>query len=95
MFLERMGRYIQITGKLICWKASRLEHNQRDHYAMGNPERGRPRLGRPPAPKEEVRSNRIVTFLTDQQLAKLRELAERDRTSLSRACYRVLRRHLD
>lgn len=55
----------------------------------------RPRLGRPPSPKDQVRDNRIVTFLTDRQLEKLRQLAERDGTSLSRACYQVLRQHLD
>lgn len=53
------------------------------------------RLGRPPSPREKVRRNRIVTFLTDQQLTKLQELAERDGTSLSLACFDVLKQHLD
>ena len=29
---------------------------------------GRPQRGRPPTPRETVRRNRIVTFLTDRQL---------------------------
>ena len=53
------------------------------------------RLGRPPSPRKTVRSNRIVTFLTDRQMAKLQELAERDGMSLSRVCYSMLKRHLD
>jgi len=62
---------------------------------VSTPKTNHAQLGRPPSPREKVRRNRIVTFLTDRQLKKLQQLAERDGTSLSWACYGVLKEHLD
>jgi len=69
------------------------------HFATGiifmvtnNP--GRPQRGRPPAPRETVRRNRIVTFLTDGRLENLKRLADRNETTLSQACHQLLKKEL-
>jgi len=51
-----------------------------------------PRLGRPPIPKELARSNRVVTFVTDTELAELTRSAERKGQSLSAHVHEVLRK---
>ena len=51
-------------------------------------------MGRPPAPPETVRKNRIVTFVTDEEFEKLERLAERSDQSLSAAVYELLARAL-
>jgi hypothetical protein len=48
------------------------------------------RLGRPPLSPQEVRSNRVVTFVTDAQLNELRNLARQTGTSMSGACFLIL-----
>ena len=50
----------------------------------------RKRLGRPPSPPDEVRGNRVVTFVTDEEFAELRARAEQARTSLSRHLHELL-----
>ncbi len=52
--------------------------------------RGRPRMGRPPLNPEEVRSNRIVTFVTNSEMAKLERKADQERVSLSSVAYQIL-----
>jgi hypothetical protein len=42
-----------------------------------------------------VRGNRVVTFVTDAQLAELQRLALQDGTSLSGICFRILQANLD
>jgi hypothetical protein len=59
------------------------------------PGSGSRRLGRPPSPPGEVRGNRVVTFVTDTQLAELQRLALQDGTSLSGICFRILQANLD
>jgi hypothetical protein len=54
------------------------------------PERTTRRLGRPPLSPGEVRSNRVVTFVTDAQLTALQNLARQKNTSLSGACFLIL-----
>jgi hypothetical protein len=63
--------------------------------ARSTPEVGSRRLGRPSSPRNEVRGNRVVTFVTDAQLAELQRLALQDGTSLSGACFRILQANLD
>ncbi len=50
----------------------------------------RARLGRPSVPREERRSNRVVTFLTDSELTTLQSVAAEDGSSLSAAIHRIL-----
>ncbi len=47
----------------------------------------RRRSGRPPAPPETLRSNRVVTFVTDRELSDLRALSVSRNLSLSAACH--------
>ncbi len=54
-----------------------------------------PRMGRPPSLPETVRSNRVVTLLTDQELEKLRRFAERKSLSLSGAVRELLTRRIE
>ena len=46
--------------------------------------------GRPPLPRDEARSQRVVTFVTEQDKAKLIELAEGRSTSLSAVCFELI-----
>ena len=55
---------------------------------------GRPQRGRPPAPRETVRRNRVVTFLKDGQLETLKRLADRNKTTLSQACHQLIKKEL-
>ena len=47
-------------------------------------------MGRPRLNPETVRSNRIVTFVTNSELAKLEHKANQERVSLSAAVHRIL-----
>jgi hypothetical protein len=48
------------------------------------------RMGRPRLNPETVRSNRIVTFVTNSELAKLERKADKERISLSSVVHRIL-----
>jgi len=50
----------------------------------------RPRFGRPPKPRDEVRSERVVSFVTPAELDALNELAEEREESLSALIHRIL-----
>ena len=52
--------------------------------------RTKSRRGRPPLPPDEVRANRVVTFVTDPELAELKKLSRRDNDTLSAVCYRII-----
>jgi hypothetical protein len=52
-------------------------------------------MGRPPGSPETVRSNRVVTLLTDQELEKLRRFAERKSPSLSGVVQELLTRRIE
>ncbi len=54
------------------------------------PIRVRQRMGRPRENPETVRSNRVVTFVTKSELAKLERMAEQERISLSAVVHRIL-----
>ena len=47
-------------------------------------------MGRPRLDAETVRCNRIVTFVTNSELAKLEHKANQERVSLSAAVHRIL-----
>lgn len=53
-----------------------------------------PKRGRPPAPRDEVRRNRIVTFVTDEELNYLKDLATRSEITLSLACYQMIKQQI-
>ena len=46
--------------------------------------------GRPPLPREIARSERIVTFVTGQEKASLKRLADAASLSLSAICHRLI-----
>ncbi len=50
----------------------------------------RKQMGRPRLNPETVRSNRIVTFVTNSEMAKLGRKADQERVSLSAAVHRIL-----
>ncbi len=47
-------------------------------------------MGRPPAPPETVRRNRVATFLTDAEFVKLERIADQKDLPLSAAVYEIL-----
>ena len=51
-------------------------------------------LGRPRQNPEEVRSNRVVTFVTNSELSKLLHVTEKENISLSSVVHRVLSKYL-
>ena len=51
-------------------------------------------MGRPPLNPEIARSNRIVTFVTNREMAKLERIVEQEKTSLSAVVHRILARFL-
>ena len=50
----------------------------------------RKQMGRPRLNPETVRSNRIVTFVTNSEMAKLECKADQERVSLSSAVHQIL-----
>lgn len=50
----------------------------------------RKRLGWPPAPPDQARPHRLVTFVRDEEYAQIKKLAEERQTSLSNACNRLI-----
>lgn len=61
----------------------------------GRSSQRRPRMGRPPGLRKKVRSNRVVTFVTDSDLEKLERMADAERSSLSLVVNRILSRYLE
>ena len=51
----------------------------------------RPRMGRPPKPRDEVRSERVVSFVTRGEFDTLSELAVLRGESLSTVVHQILR----
>ena len=51
----------------------------------------RSRLGRPPKPRDKVRSERVVSFVTRGELDSLTELADIRGESVSAVVHRILR----
>jgi len=51
----------------------------------------RQRLGRPPKPRDEVRSERVVSFVTRGEFDALTELADIRGESVSAVVHRILR----
>jgi len=54
----------------------------------------RPRMGRPPHPPEKRRHNRVVTFVTDSELAQLERMAGKRDETLSALVHGILKRSL-
>ena len=54
-------------------------------------ESNRQRLGRPPKPRDEVRSRRVVSFVTRGEFDSLLELADDRGESVSAVVHRILR----
>ncbi len=51
--------------------------------------------GRPRLPKEKVRDQRVVTFLTREETEKLNSLAEQEGKFVSDSCHDLLLRGFD
>ena len=52
------------------------------------------RYGRPPLKPEVVRSKRIATFVTVDELAKLKKISEQEKISVSAVVYSMISRSL-
>jgi len=48
------------------------------------------RFGRPPMDPRDARSERIVTFVTERELAKLKSIAEKEKASLSAVVHKFI-----
>ncbi len=51
-------------------------------------------LGRPPLSQKLARNNRIVTFVTDDELSRIEQIAENQQQSKSSVCHEILSRFL-
>ena len=47
-------------------------------------------LGRPPLPRKLACNNRIVTFVTDDELGRIVQIAEDQQKSISAVCHKIL-----
>jgi hypothetical protein len=56
--------------------------------------RGAAKMGRPPAPPEDVRRNRVVVFVRDSELAALHRLADSHAQPLGTVAYELLAKSL-
>jgi len=56
-----------------------------------NDNSSRRRLGRPPKPRDEVRSERVVSFVTRYEFDALTDLADARDESVSALVHRILR----
>jgi hypothetical protein len=54
----------------------------------------RSKFGRPPLAPENLRNNRVVTFVTNAELQQLNELISVQNASLSSLCHRILSDYL-
>ena len=54
---------------------------------MGTPTR---RRGRPRLQEDVVRSNRVVTFVTNEELRLIAEIADRESSSISSVCHQLV-----
>lgn len=52
-------------------------------------------MGRPPSPPQKVRSKRVVTYVTNAELAKLERIADREAKPLSTVVHQILTRSLE
>ena len=52
-------------------------------------------MGRPPGPPQRVRPNRVVTYVTNAELAKLERIADREAKPLSAVVHQILSKSLD
>lgn len=55
---------------------------------------GRSRAGRPRVESEAARSRRIVTFVTEGEFERLKEIADEEDRSLSYIARRIIENHL-
>jgi hypothetical protein len=62
---------------------------------MSEPGKTPKRRGRPPSPEGTSRNNRVVTFVTDNDLEKINALAETSDYPLSKVVYCLLREALN
>ena len=58
-------------------------------------EENRRKIGRPRKNPDQTRSNRIVTFVTNAELAKLDQVAGENKMSLSAVVHKSIRNFLD
>lgn len=47
-------------------------------------------MGRPPGPRERLRRNRVVTFVTDAEMKVLQRLSDRSGNSVSAVVHEIL-----
>jgi peptidase E len=52
------------------------------------------RLGRPPLPSDETRSQRVVTFVTQKEMAQLHRLAKSQKLPLSATVHQIISNEL-
>jgi hypothetical protein len=52
-------------------------------------------MGRPPLPRETVRSQRLVTYVTNSELSGLQVTADENGLSVSTLCHNILAKYLE
>jgi hypothetical protein len=55
----------------------------------------RARMGRPPLPRETVRSERLVTYVTHSELTGLQKIADASGLSVSALCHNIFAHYLE
>jgi hypothetical protein len=75
-------------------ESNRLDQCPEDVMHDQTESRTRTRFGRPPKPRDEVRSERVVSFVTRHEFESLLEMANDSGESVSAVVHRILRMEL-
>ena len=62
-----------------------------DHNAKKYPKK---QIGRPRLPSQDARSNRLVTFVTDQELEYLKQITINEERSMAFIIHRIVSAHI-
>ena len=62
-----------------------------DHNAKKYPKK---KIGRPRLPSQDARSNRLVTFVTDQELEHLKQITINEERSMAFIIHRIVSAHI-
>jgi hypothetical protein len=79
------------SGKVKCEPGTKVfDELSEESMTEGTGARDRRRFGRPPKPRDEVRSERVVSFVTRDEYGALVELAATRGQSVSAAIHHIL-----
>ena len=81
---------------ILLWElAGPIPYKAKGFKMSGTSSGHKSKRGRPKAPQETARSNRIVTFVTDRELMLLESVTIREDRSVASVVDRIIKAHLE